>query len=204
MAPRRYSMDRRRAIAEGTRARIVEATLALHAERGIFGTSWKEIAERADVSVATVYKHFPSLSELVPACGELVARITVPPTVEDVEPTFRDAGPLPERISRLIGVLFDFYARGERYLEVDARERQLPAVREWEAEMRRVREQFVREALRPVAPDETTVRGVSALLDVSVYLSFRRQEMTREAAAEALHAMLTCWLVGPGSGGVVR
>ena len=53
-------MDKRRAAVEETRQRILEATLALHTEKGIFGTSWQDIAKRADVSVGTVYKHFPS------------------------------------------------------------------------------------------------------------------------------------------------
>ena len=40
---------------EETRRRIVEATLALHTEKGMFDTSWRDIARRADVSAATVY-----------------------------------------------------------------------------------------------------------------------------------------------------
>ncbi len=39
LTPRRYSMDRRRAAVEETRRRIVEATLALHSEKGMFDTS---------------------------------------------------------------------------------------------------------------------------------------------------------------------
>jgi AcrR family transcriptional regulator len=193
-------MDRRRASVERTRGRIVEATMALHAERGIFGTSWRDIAERADVSVATVYKHFPTLAELVPACGERVARISRPPTPDDVERTFRGARRLEERLSRLVAVFFDFYERGEPYLEVDARERQLAEVREWEASLRDLRERFVGEALRPLDPDEATVRAVAALLDFPVYRSFRRQEVTKGAAAAALHGMLSCWLAGTRSG----
>ena len=84
MTPRKYTMDKRKAAVQETRQRIVEATLALHAEKGIFGTSWQDIAHRADVSVGTVYKHFPSLDELVPACGELMYAITRPPSLEDV------------------------------------------------------------------------------------------------------------------------
>jgi AcrR family transcriptional regulator len=46
-------MDKRKAAVEETRQRILEATFALHAEKGIFGTSWQDIAKRADVSVVT-------------------------------------------------------------------------------------------------------------------------------------------------------
>jgi AcrR family transcriptional regulator len=187
-------MAKRRASVEETRRRIVEATLALHAERGILGTSWKEIAQRADTSVATVYKHFPSLEELVPACGKALERIIAPPAPEDVGSAFRHAPLLEERVSRLIAVFFDFYERGEPYLEVDVRERKLPMVQAWEAEMRAVRERFVREALRVVSVGEATVQAVTALLDFAVYKSFRRQGLTRAAAEVALRGMLFGWV----------
>ena len=151
-------MGKRRAAVEETRQRILEATLALHSEKGIFGTSWQDIARRADVSVGTVYKHFPSLDELVPACGELMYAITRPPSLEDAPRIFAGARSLEERLGRLISELFDFYERGARYIETDFRERQLPEVLEWEAYMRATIEGLVREALGPVEPDEDTVR----------------------------------------------
>ena len=61
MSPRKYSMDKRKAAVEETRQRILEATLALHAEKGIFGTSWQDIAKRADVSVATLKRDAKAL-----------------------------------------------------------------------------------------------------------------------------------------------
>ncbi len=194
MTPRKYSMDRRRASVEETRRRIVEATLALHTEKGMFDTSWRDIAERADVSVATVYKHFPSLDELVPACGALIMSITGPPSLEDAPRIFKDARTLEERLERLVSELFDFYERGEAYMEVGAKERQLPAVREWEAGMRAVREGLAREALRPVRPDERTVRALGALLDFPVFKSFRRHDVTKAEAEEMVNEMLLCWI----------
>jgi AcrR family transcriptional regulator len=204
MAPRNYTLGKRRASVEETRRRIVEATMALHAERGIFGTSWKDIAERADVAVATVYKHFPTLDELVPACGELVERISAPPSLDEVEPTFRDVPQLDARVGRLITVFFDFYERGEPHLEVDARERRMPMMQEWEAHMRALREAFVREALRSVSPAEPKVQAVSALLDFAVYKSFRRQDVPKDTAAEMLREMLCGWLANPRGGGGTR
>jgi AcrR family transcriptional regulator len=200
LTPREYNMERRKAAVEETRRRIVEATLALHTEKGIFDTSWRDIAERADVSVATVYKHFPSLDELVPACGALVMSITDPPSLEDAPRIFGDARTLEERLERLVSELFDFYERGEPYMEVDARERQLPAVREWEAGMRAVREGLAREALRAVRPGESTVRAVGALLDFPVYKSFRRNGVLRAEAEEMVKGMLLCWVKGRGGG----
>src|ERR671916_1415087 len=133
MAPRKYTMGKRRAAVEETRRRILEATLELHSEKGIFGTSWQDIANRADVSVGTVYKHFPSLEELVPACGELMYAITRPPSLEDAPRIFAEAYSLEERVGRLVAELFAFYERGASYIETDFQERRLPEVQEWEA-----------------------------------------------------------------------
>src|SRR5438477_12380561 len=68
MSPRIYRMTRRAAANAETRRRIVDAAIALHAEKGVLGTSWPDIAKRADVALGTVYRHFPSLDQLVPAC----------------------------------------------------------------------------------------------------------------------------------------
>jgi AcrR family transcriptional regulator len=199
VAPRSYRMGRRNESVEETRRRIVEATLALHAEHGILGTSWKAIAERADVAVATVYKHFPTLDELVPACGALLEARTSPPSPGDAVAAFAGLTGLADRVTRLVETFYDFYERGESYLEVDPRERSLPAVQEWEAQMRATREEFVREALRPTAASETTIRSVAALLDFPVYRSFRRGDVAREEAEVSVRRMLTCWLTGTGS-----
>ena len=55
-----------------TRGRIVAATITLHDQNGILGTSFDQIARAADVAPGTVRRHFPSLEELVMACGRHV------------------------------------------------------------------------------------------------------------------------------------
>jgi AcrR family transcriptional regulator len=189
-------MDKRRAAVEETRRRILEATLALHSEKGIFGTSWQDIARRADVSVGTVYKHFPSLDELVPACGELMYAITRPPSLKDAPRIFARAGALEERLGRLVSVLFDFYERGAKYIETDFQERQLPMVQEWEAHMRATISGLAREALQPVEPDEDTVQAMSALLDFSTFKSFLDREIPEEQAEVIMNEVLLSWIDG--------
>ena len=194
MTPRKYSMDKRKAAVQETRQRILEATLALHSQKGIFGTSWQDIARRADVSVGTVYKHFPSLDELVPACGELMYAITQPPSLEDAPRIFEGARSLEERLERLIEELFGFYERGAPYIETDFQERQLPEVREWEAYMLTTIAGLVREAFVPARPDEVTVQAVSALLDFSVFKSFMNRDIPKERAAKTIKEGLLCWI----------
>jgi AcrR family transcriptional regulator len=187
-------MDKRRAAVEETRQRILDATLALHSEKGIFGTSWQDIARRADVSVGTVYKHFPSLDELVPACGELMYAITRPPSLEDAPQIFAGANSLEERLERLVSELFDFYERGAPYIETDFQERQLPMVQEWEAHMRATIAGLVLQALLPVGPDEGTVQPVSALLDFPTFKSFMDRDIRKEQAARTIKEVLLCWI----------
>jgi AcrR family transcriptional regulator len=196
LAPRKYDMGKRKAAVQETRRRILEATLALHSEKGILGTSWQDIARRADVSVGTVYKHFPSLDELVPACGELMYAITRPPSVEDAPEIFAGARSLEERLERLISELFDFYERGAPYIETDFQERRLPAVVEWDAYMRATIAGLVREALVSAQPDERTVEAVSALLDFSTLKSFLDRAIPKEQAKKIINEVLLCWIDG--------
>ncbi len=196
MVPRKYTMDKRKAAVEETRQRILEAALALHSEKGIFGTSWQDIAHRADVSVGTVYKHFPSLDELVPACGELAYAITRPPSLEDAPRIFAEAKSLEERLGRLISELFDFYERGAPYIETDFQERRLHAIVEWEAYLRATIAGLLREALASAEPDEHTVQSVSALLDFSTFKSFLDRDIQKEQAAKTMSEILVCWING--------
>ena len=95
-------MTRRAAANAETRRRIVDAAIALHGERGILGTSWPDIAKRADVALGTVYRYFPSLDQLVPACtSENAARVR-PPGAGILVGLTRPA----ERIGRFVQELF--------------------------------------------------------------------------------------------------
>ena len=55
------------------KSRIAAATARLHAEKGAADTSYADIARLADVSLPTVYKHFPSEDELFLGCTSHVA-----------------------------------------------------------------------------------------------------------------------------------
>lgn len=68
---RAYRLTRRADNQAGTRLRIVEATVALHAELGPLRTSVSAVAERAGVQRHTVYAHFPTERDLYMACSGL-------------------------------------------------------------------------------------------------------------------------------------
>jgi AcrR family transcriptional regulator len=65
VTPRRYDSPVRTAQREATAAHIVETALAMVAERGLDELTIPAVASEAGVSPATVYRHFPSLDDLV-------------------------------------------------------------------------------------------------------------------------------------------
>ncbi|TYR37156.1 TetR/AcrR family transcriptional regulator [Mesorhizobium microcysteis] len=184
MSPRRYQMKSRTASIAATRQRIVEATVELHGQKGIFGTSWQEIAREADVAVGTVYKHFPSLDELVPACGELLMERIRPPSPDDADAIIGDASDVGVRLRRVVRALFDFYKRGGTHLENDPRERELPAVREWEVFMRGMIEHFARQALIEHRPSDQDLQLIGALLDFRTYKAMSDRAIPHADAIE--------------------
>ena len=94
---RQYRLGRRAEASSQTRQLIVEATFALHSERGIAETSMKDIAERAGVSVGTVYHYFPTYADTIAACGAYTAEQAPAPT----SAIFAGAADRRTRIARL-------------------------------------------------------------------------------------------------------
>jgi AcrR family transcriptional regulator len=184
--PRRYDMTRRAAARDDTRNRIVEATAKLHGEKGVLGTSWQEIAREADVSVSTVYAHFPSLEELLPACGHLVMSRVRPPSAGSADEIIGDATSTHARLKRIAGELFAFYERGGAHIEVDIRERELPGMREWEEAQRATVAALVRAALDREQPDVATVQEVSAFFDLATFKALRTRGVSAKRATETV------------------
>lgn len=107
MTPRKYDPGQRAISMEATRNKILDATIALHTERGIVATSYRDIATRADVGIGTVYHHFPHVEDLVMACGGRQMALTRPPTAE----IFHGLRSRRARIERLVVEVFAWYER---------------------------------------------------------------------------------------------
>jgi AcrR family transcriptional regulator len=188
-------MERRTAAVEETRRRIVEAALALHAEQGILTTNWEDIARRADVSPATVYRHFPSLDHIVTACGERVHAVSRPPDAETATRLFVGAERLAERVDRLVRELHGFYERGAPNIEAARREQHLlPQLAVDVARQHAVREALVREALRAEETDEQTIRIASALTDFPVWKALSDRGLEKEVVTDTVRELLRCSL----------
>jgi AcrR family transcriptional regulator len=185
---RSYRLGRRAEASEETRRRIVEATFQLHAERGIAETSMQDIAERAAVSVGTVYHHFPSYAHAIVACGAYTAEHAPAPTAA----IFAGAASREERVVRLVRALFDHYERVPA-LESVRRDRHL--TRELDAfakEEARNRHKLVTEAVGARGP----VALAAALADIDVYRALRREGFGTADAADRVSALLNLALSG--------
>ena len=158
-------MENRARTAEDTRRRIVEATYALHAERAIGDTTMKDIAERADVGLGTVYHHFPTYNDAVRACGAHTFAVSAPPDAT----IFEGTKSLEERIARLASELFAFYERCPGIGKARADRHKFEALQDhvdlWNAAFANL----VNEALSPVSDRAAFAPVVMALLDFDVH-----------------------------------
>jgi AcrR family transcriptional regulator len=190
MSPRRYTMDKRAQTAEETRRRIVEATYALHQEQGIAETTMKQIAERADVGLGTVYHHFPTYDDAVRACGAHTFAISSPPDTT----IFAGAKSLDERIARLAEALFAFYARCPGIGKARADQARIAALNEamahWDAHFA----ELVAAALKPADGAEALAPVLTALLDFDVHARLIAAGFSTESAASLIARMVACWI----------
>ena len=199
VSPRKYEMTRRSAAAEQTRARIVAATVAAHRELGIGATSWDEIAHRAGVGVGTVYRHFPSLDQLLPACGEVITRTLALPAGEGIRNLFAGASGTRTRIERLVAEVFGIYERGAPFIDNIRRERhQLPQLEDFHQQIEETLDALAREALRPLPPSRSVGEIVRALIDLPTWRAFTDRGFTPRQAIEIVSRLIECSLRAHG------
>ena len=194
--PRRYRMDARATAVEQTRQHIVEAAKNLHAEHGFLGTSYEEIARQANVATATVYRQFPSLSDLIPACAR---SIPVFHQVDDdeVAALFRGIADPFRRLEWLIRGTCDCYERDGNWINAAWREEGLvPAagavVRVQEESLQRL----VRAAVDGTSASARTLKVLVALIDFPFWQSLRRAGLSSAEAVDQIVALVRDQLSG--------
>jgi len=83
LATRTYNIETRRRQQAMLKAGITAAAVKLHAARGATSTSYADIAKLAGVSLPTVYKHFPTMDELLHGCtSHVIAKAPAMPVEE--------------------------------------------------------------------------------------------------------------------------
>jgi len=184
-------MERRAAASAETRRRIVDAAIALHAEKGVLGTSWADIARQADVAVGTVYRYFPTHDQLVPACTSENARRTRPPS-----PAMLAGVTSPDRrVGRLIAEIFAYYERSAPWIPragIDRRE--LPVLDAILSQREAGFQGLVAESLGPLRRRRSALAATMALTDFGVWKSLSAAGLSTRAAAELITDILMSWL----------
>jgi AcrR family transcriptional regulator len=197
MAPRKYHMDRRAEAAGQTRKRIVEATYALHAEKGVAATTFRDISARADVGIGTVYHHFPTYDDVIAACGDHTMALGRPPRAE----MFDGVDSAVERVRILVREVFAFYGRAPIIGRVRP-ERYRFAVLEkafhHEEESRRT---LIAEALRGTRAGTRLRALVFALLDFNTYASLAAAGLDHEAGVDEITTTILARLRAKGRKG---
>lgn len=186
---RRYRQGRRKDSAAETRDRIVRATFELHAEKGMVATSMRDIAERAGVSIGSVYNHFPTYDHAVSACGAYALSLVPPPSAG----IFEGAQGRAERVRRLASAAFAQFERLPALSYIPVEQDKVPALRQFAAQELAGRLALAAEALSARESDGT-VRTLAALLDQGAYRALRDVGLSTGEAAQRMAEVANAWL----------
>jgi AcrR family transcriptional regulator len=190
---RSYTMRRRAEARDQTRERILQATMELHDRQGVAPTTFADIAERAGVGAATVSRHFPTLGELVGACGVHVWQEMRPPVPEAAAAVFEGSKTTRERLERLAAEVDGFYARGAHRLALASRDRELvPELDGFLGAVETGIEALVNEALKESGETERTRRVVLAMMTFPVWSAFDRLGLPFGEERELRVGLLEC------------
>jgi AcrR family transcriptional regulator len=143
--------------------------------------------------VGTVYRHFPSLDELVPACGEITLEVLALP---DPGSRFEGLDTPSERLERLVAEAFAIYERGAPQLRAIRNEPDAhPAVAEAGEAVEAALTGLVATALGPLEATAAERAVVRAMVDLGTWQAFRDQGLGPEESVDAASRMLTAgWI----------
>ena len=208
MAPRAYNRRRRDEAMAAMRARITAAIADLHAEIGPSRTTYAMVAQRADVAIPTVYKHFPTLAGMFAACiGHVSSR--APALTGDV---FAGATTAAERFARLVPALFERHRVFAPWLRWSIREAHLlPDMAVYFAKMRERHLRLIHDALAPdfgPRPPHALAALIEALTGFDAWQTMTvTNGLSSEEAADTVANAIAATIShagGPAESGTVR
>src|SRR4051794_8407736 len=187
MSPRKYEMRQRAAAVEETRRRIIAATKQLHQANGIAATRWDDIARAAGVGVGTVYRHFPTLDELVPACSAHVLDLLALPDADEIRGLFAGVDRPEQRLERLVDTLGAPYERGAATIQRTRAEPDVhPVVREGGDHIDGTVATLIDTALEGFEATDEDRRVIGALLGLRTWEALQAAGLDAAAARHAL------------------
>jgi AcrR family transcriptional regulator len=192
-------MRKRAEALERVREKIMHATMQLHDEKGPASTTFADIAERAGVGQATVYRHFPTIGELVRTCGAHVWQEMQPPVPEAAAVVFSGLTARGERLGRLLAELDAFYGRGAHRLKMAGNDREkLPELDGFLSAVEAGVEALVREALKGAEVPERAVRIVAGLVSFPVWTELNKAGLPEADLFKLRLRLLECAIAAAG------
>lgn len=195
MASRSYSIERRRLLQSETRSRIAAAAAELHALKGAVATSYADIAQRAGVSLPTVYNHFPNQKALIEACTGHAAAAAPMPDFEQI----LNAADLPQAAELLVAGMDKANAYYEPWLAW-REQRVIPALAEVEARARKQLTVFLIDLLsrHRVAGNPRELAAIwETLLHFDAWHGLVREHKLPRTAVRSIQLHLLLAAVGP-------
>jgi len=183
---RKYTLGARSETAAETRQRVVQATYELHRTRGIAATSFRDIAERADVAIGTVYHHFPEYDDVIRACGAHTMVVSRPPTAA----IFDGIRSPRERLRVLVRELFRFYDRIPEYERIHAERERFAFVSEAFQHIESARRTLIAAAVRPRRIGKRVGAAAFAMLEPAVHRALVASGLSTDHAAEVIFRAL--------------
>jgi len=183
---RKYTLGARSETAAETRQRVVQATYELHRTRGIAATSFRDIAERADVAIGTVYHHFPEYDDVIRACGAHTMVVSRPPTAA----MFDGIRSPRERLRVLVRELFRFYDRIPEYERIHAERERFAFVSEAFQHIESARRALIAAAVRPRRIGKRVGAAAFAMLEPAVHRALVASGLSTDHAAEVIFRAL--------------
>jgi AcrR family transcriptional regulator len=195
MESRPYRKVKRAEDEQRTRARIVDAAELLHAEVGPAHATISAIAERARVTRATVYRHFPDDESLFLACsGQWLARQRLP----DPQTWKTDEDPFAVLRSGLTDI-YRYYRDGEPMLHSVLRDTAVVPARITQARLARERER--REQLTRSLPGRRRKTLLGAAAHAISFHTWRSlcldQKLSNPSAVDLMVAMTAAAVGAP-------
>jgi AcrR family transcriptional regulator len=185
MKKRKYTKTLRAEQQDGTREKIVEATVALHEQLGPAKTSIKAIAEKAGVQRLTVYRHFPDDASLFQACTSHYLGQHPPPDMADWA-GIQDAN---ERCHTALLAFYRYYRSTEKmwsvaYRDFDQVPAMQPAMEQFQAYLDMVRDDLL--ASWKVKPDikKSLALTLRHCLRFSTWAALKSENLSDKKIAE--------------------
>jgi AcrR family transcriptional regulator len=188
--PRSYNMGRRAEPKADTRARIVDAALAIYRDRGLAGSSNLAIARAADVAPATVRNHFPDQRDLARAVFDaLLVELRIPtPSI------FDGVDDLAARVELLAVELAAFYERSEPWWRAYEREPELISawsggVDQYYADV----ERLMRAGLGELSGDERSLAVIASVIGPPTFFALRGRGLSSDEAVRLCLELTLPW-----------